>query len=562
MITTIVGGIGLFLLGMVLMTDGLKAAAGDALKGILARFTGGPVSSVVSGATLTALVQSSSATVLTTIGFVSAGLLTFPQAVGVIFGANLGTTSTGWIVSLLGLKLNVGVLAFPLVGAGALMRLLGRGRVPSVGLAIAGFGLIFVGIDVLQSGLETLGGRIDLSELAGSGLRDRFLLVGIGVVMTVVMQSSSAAVATTLTALYTGTIGIEQAAALVVGQNVGTTVTAGLAAIGATVPARRTALAHVLFNVVTGSIAFFLIPTVLHLELWLGGVFGGAEPALVIAGFHTGFNVLGVALLLPFIRPFSRLVTRLVPDRGPALTRFLDPSLVEIPAVAVEATRRTVLEVAGTLVEVLRRAADRPDRRLLPLETLESADSALAESRRFLARLHGRDAPHDENWHLSLLHAIDHLDRLIERLRTGTPARPVHEEAFDRLRTRAAVDLKVVLDWLRSRDGDPPPFESEALASEVARLRRTERRRILEATAAGAVDPDTALAQLEAMRWLDSSLYHVWRTVHHLAGPHARADREGDPEHAGADDPLGERALDGGGESGRTVSTVSASGTG
>jgi phosphate:Na+ symporter len=504
---------------MILMTDGLKAAAGDALRQVLRRFTGGPITSIASGATLTALVQSSSATVLTTIGFVSAGLLTFTQAVGVIFGANLGTTSTGWIVALLGLKLNIGTLALPLIGAGALMRLLGRGRVPAFGLALAGFGLIFVGIDTLQAGMEDLASRVDPASFPQATLGGRVLLVGIGVVMTVVMQSSSAAVATTLTALFTGTIDIEQAAALVVGQNVGTTVTAGLAAIGAAVPARRTALAHVLFNVLTGIVAFLLIPFILDIEHFAERLFGDVEPALVIAAFHTGFNLLGVLILAPFTAPFARLVSRMIPDRGPALTRFLDPSLIEVPAVALEAARRTVLETAATLVAVFRTAADKPERRALPVRTLEDADSALAETRRFLGMLHGVEVSADRDWHLSLLHAIDHLDRLIDRLRYGTPTGAVDDPAFDELRVRAVSALGSTLSWLRDEETETPDAVLEALSKDVADRRRDERRRTLEVTAAGHIDPDTALARLEAVRWLDSSLYHSWRAAHHLALP-------------------------------------------
>jgi phosphate:Na+ symporter len=240
-IATILGGIGLFLLGMVLLTDGLKAAAGEALRTVLVRFTGGPGAGHGVRRRGTAVVQSSSATVLTTIGFVSAGLLTFPQAVGVIFGANLGTTSTGWIVSLLGLKLQH-------ERRGAAAGRHGRAAAPAhprpaaeAGLALAGFGLIFVGIDVLQGGMTPTWRRASTRAPSPAGRGAAPAAGGLGVVMTVVMQSSSAAVATTLTALHTGAIGLDQAAALVVGQNVGTTVKAALAAIGASTAVRRTA---------------------------------------------------------------------------------------------------------------------------------------------------------------------------------------------------------------------------------------------------------------------------------------------------------------------------------
>ncbi|MFP5380591.1 MAG: Na/Pi symporter, partial [Vicinamibacteria bacterium] len=178
------------------------------------------------GAGITALVQSSSATTLATIGFVSAGLLSLPNAIGVVIGANIGTTATGWLVSLLGLKLSIGKIAMPLIGVGALLRLLARERLAQAGLALAGFGVIFVGIDALQAGMAALAGRVDPAQFPVAGLAGRLLLVLLGVLMTVIMQSSSAAVATTLTALSGGAITLDQAAALVIGQNVGTTVTA------------------------------------------------------------------------------------------------------------------------------------------------------------------------------------------------------------------------------------------------------------------------------------------------------------------------------------------------
>src|SRR5690606_7299794 len=184
------------------------------------------------------------------------GLLTLPAGIAVVFGANIGTTSIGWIVALLGLKLSVGSLAMPLLALGALLRLLARGRIAATGLALAGFGLIFVGIDMLQGGMEVVAERFDPASLPSGSVGARLLLVVIGIVMTIVMQSSGAAVAATLTALHSGAIGLEQAAALVVGQNIGTTATAAIAAVGASVPARRTATAHILFNLVAASVVF------------------------------------------------------------------------------------------------------------------------------------------------------------------------------------------------------------------------------------------------------------------------------------------------------------------
>jgi phosphate:Na+ symporter len=524
MIATILGGIGLFLLGMVLLTDGLKAAAGEALRSLLVRFTGGPVRAMASGAAATAVVQSSSATVLTTIGFVSAGLLTFPQAVGVIFGANLGTTSTGWIVSLLGLKFSMSAVALPLVGVGALMRLLTRGRTAEAGLALAGFGLIFVGIDVLQDGMTSLATRMDPGAFPGGSWGGRLLLVGLGVVMTVVMQSSSAAVATTLTALHTGAIGLDQAAALVVGQNIGTTIKAALAAIGASTAVKRTAVAHILFNGITGIFAFALIPVVLLLDRWLVATHGGSDPAVLIAGFHTTFNLLGVVVLAPFITAYAGFVTRLVPERGPVLTRHLDASLATVPAVAVEAARLTVTDIAAALLDVLLQILAGPSRRGPP-GALDAADVALADTRAFLARVQTAHAAGDHERHLAVLHTIDHLDRLVERLR----AAPSHTLADADLMSAAAYArdrLAPVAEMLRDREVEPPVERCASLAAEIAERRRTQRVSQLQAAADGRIDPNTALAYVDGMRWLDTSVYHVWRVMHHLAARTADTQTE------------------------------------
>ncbi|MGQ9766574.1 MAG: Na/Pi cotransporter family protein [Anaerolineae bacterium] len=382
---TLLGGVGLFLLGMILMSEGLKAVAGGALQRILERSTGTPLAAFLSGVGLTALVQSSSATTIATIGFVSAGLLSFPAAVGVIIGANVGTTSTGWIVSLLGFKLNVAAFALPFIGVGALLRLLMAGRRANLGMALAGFGLIFVGIGFLQEGMGGLTERIDLSAFSPASLAGRLGLALAGTIMTVLLQSSSAAVALTLTALYSGAIGLTQAAYLVIGQNLGTTVTALLASAGAAVPARRTALAHILFNALTGLLAFGVTPQLLAVVNWLAHALDNAEASMVIALFHTVFNLLGAALFLPFIGPFARGIVRLIPDRGPAFTRHLDRSLLLAPSVAVEATARELGEVAVAALEEAVRLLDNMELSRQGRERLWAAQAAICAAQAFLA---------------------------------------------------------------------------------------------------------------------------------------------------------------------------------
>lgn len=517
MIGTVLGGVGIFLLGMVLLTEGLRAVAGEALRTLLQRFARTPFTALCSGTAVTALVQSSSATTLTTIGFVSAGLLTFPQAVGVIFGANLGTTSTGWLVSTLGLKVSLSIVAFPLVGIGALMRLMGRGKVAQGGMALAGFGLIFVGIDTLQLGMQGFAERLDPGAFPGATLSGRVGLVLLGGVMTVVMQSSSAAVATTLTGLHTGTLGLSQAALLVVGQNMGTTVKAALASVGGSVPVRRTALAHILFNLVTGALALALLPLLLAVAV---AIAGEGDPAVAIALFHSAFNVLGVVVLFPFLGRFAGMVERIVPEGGANLTRNLHASVAEVPAVAVEAARSAGMAVARVLFEDAAETLDAPERQRPRLREgrEETPEEALQRIRTFLTAVPSPLATGDPfRRHLSVLHAADHLDRFRRALAEDRWMDP----------TMAPRLAAVLRDWNRISEGgqEPEPDDLHALAENFSRARKRQRARVLAEAVEGRHDPAETRRRVDGLLRLDRLAYHAWRAAFHLRS--AAPDRRG-----------------------------------
>ncbi len=557
MILTLLGGVGVFLVGMTLLTDGLKVAAGGALRGILARFTGNRFAAAGSGALITALVQSSSATTLATIGFVSAGLMTFPQAVGVIFGANVGTTSTGWLVSAVGFKTDVADIAFPFIGVGALLMLLTSGRRAAVGTALAGFGLIFVGIDFLQEGMADLAGDIDPGTFRGDTLAGRMLLVGVGVALTVLMQSSSAAIATTLSALNAGAIDLNEAAALVIGQNLGTTVTAIIAALGASTAARRTAVAHTLFNAVTAVIALAALPLFIRIAT---GMTEDGDPALALAAFHTVFNLAGVALLLPVLGTFSAFVARIVPERGPLLTANLDPRVAAVPSIGIDAARRTQAAIATvTLDQVHALAAAGPG-------SNRTADvrAAMDELRAFIARIEPASTGEDHRRYLALLHAADHLHQLVS-LAGNPPAR----QALLALGDDAALlprTIASVRQWLAAGSNAPPPLREAELAAGMLAAWRTERRReLLEEAArsqpgesvvehitrevgdwrsrlrrrraAPAREARTAVdlaGELDAMLWVARVAHHIWRLTWHLsiaggATPEERPDVSFEP---------------------------------
>ncbi|HUH07182.1 MAG TPA: Na/Pi symporter, partial [Egibacteraceae bacterium] len=454
----------------------------------------------------------------------------------VVLGASLGTTGTGWLVAVLGLKVNLGSYALPLVGAGAFMRLLARGRWRWLGLALAGFGLIFVGIDTLQDGMQELSGHVDFAGLPSGGAWGHLLAMAIGMGLTVLMQSSSAAVATTLTALHTGAVNIEQAAALVIGAAIGTTATGALAAIGGSVPARRTALAHVLFNLTTGLIALVLLPALLRgirvaqaeLDLNAG--------ALALAAFHTTFIALGVAVFLPFVNAFARLIERLVPDKGPRLTRHLDTTLLQAPGVALEATRRALGDTAGEVFDALRdvlggAAGSGDDFRRVQIH------EALDQVQQFLATIPSE--PEQERLaqsRMAQMHTIDHLMRLRSRL---SPSGAVRRMLADPRLAPAAAHTRSLVELAEAgvRGRAPAAWLTliEQHASNLAELRRNERLAVLRQTGGG-WGPHEALQALDATRWFERAGYHSWRICHYLGselrtltGEAAQAERRDRP---------------------------------
>ncbi|MDP2759109.1 MAG: Na/Pi cotransporter family protein [Sideroxyarcus sp.] len=354
----LLGGIGLFLLGMGLMTDGLKLAAGRTLERILASSTKTRLRGLASGALITALVQSSSAVTVAAIGFVNAGLLTLGQSLWVLFGANVGTTMTGWLVALVGLKFKIDLLALPLIGIGMALRLSGENtRRGALGLALAGFGVLFLGIDMLSASFSGFSSGFSLQEF--DGVTGTLLMLLSGVLMTVIMQSSSASLTIALTAAQGGLISIEAAAAVVIGANVGTTVTALIAVIGATPNAKRAASAHVLFNLLTGAVALLLLP-------WLIAFIGvlrtlleiDAAPAATLALFHTVFNLLGVALMWPLVDHLTRFLERRfrTAEEDEARPQYLDANVAGVPALALDALQREVQRMGGIALRTLREA--------------------------------------------------------------------------------------------------------------------------------------------------------------------------------------------------------------
>lgn len=513
------GGIGLFLIGMMLLTNGLVAFSGSALQQALARFTGTPFKAFLSGAFVTALIQSSTATTATLIGFVSAGFITFSQAIGVVMGASLGSTATGWLVATLGLKLNLGLLTLPLIAIGALAKILTKGRWADLGLALAGFSLIFLGLSILQDGMRTLSSLFSLADLPLGGIGARLLVMLIGFAMTVILQSSSAAVATILTALDTNNINFDQAAALTIGAAIGTTLTGALLAIGGTIHAKRTVLAHILFNAMTGLIAVFLLPLFLVLlersEHW----FGLQPGALSLAVFHSMFIGLGVLVFLPLTVYFATFVQRILPNKSPDITDHLDDTLLLLPKVALEASQRALEQLTQSFLD--HAASLLAPRSSQPAEfDLPQTKRLLDETFSFVSRISLPAG--DERFtaqRISQLHAIDHLVRLKNRLQDPSLSRDALERKVcaNTLNTLKNMIERAQLGIAeRSLETQLASLSSEAAA--VTAHAREEREEVLRGIAAGPSGhaSETLLSVTDTLRWLERTAQHIWRISYYL----------------------------------------------
>lgn len=513
-ILTAVGGVGLFLLGMMMLTEGLQALAGQSLRRLLRRFTRTPLRGVAAGAVVTAALQSSSAVTVMVIGFVGAGLLSFAQGLGVVFGANIGTTFTGWLVALLGFRLDLGALALPLVFVGGLIRLFGGVWGRHVGGVVAGFALLFLGLGLLQAGMAGMSELVTPDRLPGDTVMGRLQLLALGAAVTAITQLSVAGIAAALVALDAGVIGFGQAAVMVIGMNIGTTFTALLATLGGTVAARQTGLAHLLFNLLTGGLAFvLLIPFAPLAEAWIAE--GGEDAArLSLVIFHTAFNVVGVAVILIGLTPFMALVRGLLRERREALTARLDARLLVQPGAAVDAAGATVGDIARHVQGLLIARLSPSGPAKGDSARLRQAIRALDETREFVGKIDtaALSGPVRARY-AEILHILDHLTRLAYRIaQEERAAILVQAPRLARLARLTRAGL------IRGVSGDGAG-EAEWFGRWQDIVHARERRMrdaLMAGTGRGGITPDAVLAQMDAARWLHRVTYHVWRIWLHL----------------------------------------------
>ena len=323
---TLVGSLGLFLFGMKMMSESLQKVAGDKMRNILAAMTSNRFKGILTGMLVTMVVQSSSATTVMVVSFVNAGLLNLVQSIGVIMGANIGTTFTAWLISLLGFKFQISALALPLIGLSFPLLFSKNKRRQSWGELVIGFSLLFMGLDFLKESVPNIGENPEilsfLSSYTNLGMGSVAIFIVIGTLLTVVIQSSSATMALTLVMCNQGWISYELAAAMVLGENIGTTITANIAAAVANVSAKRAARAHLIFNIFGVIWMFFIfkwyIGTIASTLIDMGAIDPFQNPEgvpIALSVFHSSFNLINTFLLVWFTPQIVKVVTKLIPTK-------------------------------------------------------------------------------------------------------------------------------------------------------------------------------------------------------------------------------------------------------
>lgn len=432
----LLGGLGLFLFGMKIMSEGLQKIAGDRMRKILAALTNNRIVGTLVGIAVTAIIQSSSATTVMTVGFVNAGLLSLVQAIGVILGANIGTTVTAQLIAF-----KITKFALPAIGIGAGLKLFSkRKKYVYIGEIILGFGILFFGLSTMKQAFDPLKTSEEFRQL--------FLLVGdykllgvlIGALLTVVVQSSSATIGITLALATTGLLSFEASVALILGENIGTTITANIAAIGTNLAARRTAFAHFLFNslgtiymlllfpfylklvsAITPGDADFVIQTQAQAQSYAAAI--GDKPYIArhIANTHTLFNVINTIIFLPLVGLLAKMATLVVRGQDEVETlqvRFIDDRVLNTPPIAIGQARRETQRMARIALEMLDTTTqfleDGDMKKISRLEKREElVDMLQKEITSFLVQLAQRSISKETSESIgSLMHMVNDLERV------------------------------------------------------------------------------------------------------------------------------------------------------
>ncbi len=351
----IITGIAIFLIGMFFMEDGFKLFGGGIFEKVLQKSTDSLTKAISTGFIATSIIQSSSLTSVIVISFLSAELISLSGAIGIIFGSNIGSTTTSWIVATLGMKIDISSFAMPMVIFGVVLKFHRSAGYRGVGNVLLGIGLIFLGIDYMKEGFETLQKNLNLSEYAISGYLGILVYVLFGAIATIIIQSSAATMALVITAIVANQILYINAVEIAIGANIGTTVTAFLGSLASNSNGKRLAIAHFIFNMITAFVAIIFLYQLIEFVdiLALKLSIADDDYAIKLALFHTLFNVIGVIIVSPFIKSMVLYLDSLFNDKEVSIAKYLDDAVTKIPQAAILALKKETEHLYDNAAEVL-----------------------------------------------------------------------------------------------------------------------------------------------------------------------------------------------------------------
>ncbi len=471
---TLLGSLGFFIYGMKVMSEGLQKVAGSKMRQILRVMTSNRVYGVLTGFFITALVQSSSATTVMVVSFVNAGLMSLIESIGVIMGANIGTTITAWIISIIGFKIKIGAAALPLIAIGFPLIFSAKAKIKSWGEVIIGFALLFMGLDLLKDSVPDINSNPEilsfLANYTDMGYWSIFIFIIIGTILTVVIQSSSATMALTLVMANQGWISFDIAAAMVLGENIGTTITANIAAIVANVSAKRTARAHFIFNIFGVLWMLLLFPFFLKAIDWYMSSDGGISPyesavaiPIALSIFHTTFNVINVLLLIGFVKYIASIVTKMVRPSSEEEEYFkleyISSSIVNTPEISLEEVSKELAKfgeitarMSGFVQELIKNNNGKDRNRLLKrIKKYEGiTDRMEIEVAEYLSKLSTANLSSEASLRLRGMLAISNdLERIADlffQISLGVERKSESEVWFSEKQTASLMEMLALVD--------------------------------------------------------------------------------------------------------------------
>jgi len=437
---TICGGVALFLYGMKIMSESLQIAAGDRLRNILWKITSNKIVGILTGIGITGIIQSSSATTVMLVSFVNAGLINLQQSIGIILGANVGTTVTGWIVALLGFKVNIQSFSLPAIAIGFFLRFINNSKLKEQGSILLGFGILFLGFNFMSSAVHDLRNSeavmTAMATYKADTLFSTIIVILTGSIITMMIQSSSATMAMTMTLAANGLIDFPTSCALILGENIGTTITAYLASIGASINAKRSARVHLLFNL-------FGVAWVVSIFHWIflpfvdwiipGSMFSNDQTiqsgkiAAHLAGFHTIFNLSNTLLFIPFTRFLAWAAIKMVPDREDPETeetfhlKYISTNLVSTPAININQARLEIKRMITIITEMYDKVMNifmNPNIKMGNIvEEIQKKENTIdlleKEISTFLIKVYQHHISEDQSHEISaMLHMVNELERI------------------------------------------------------------------------------------------------------------------------------------------------------